>query len=59
MPLGREMCFTLCMLWVRSLWSSFRDSSGSSCGSSAVACVLHSCSSSVVWSWKFASMLLR
>ena len=50
MPLGREMCFTLCMLWVESLCNSFRDSSGSSCGNSVVACFLHSYSSSVVWS---------
>ena len=30
-----------------------------SCGSAVVACILYSCSSSVTWSWKFASMLLR
>ena len=30
-----------------------------SCGSLVVACVLHSYSSSVIWSWKFVSMFLR
>ena len=53
------MYFIFCMLCIRSLCSNLRDSSVFSCGSTDVACVLHSCSRSVLWSWKFASMLLR
>ncbi len=53
------MCLILCMFCVRSLCSSLRDSSLFSCGSTVVAWDFHSVSSSVAWSWKFASMLLR
>ena len=53
------MCFIFCMLWIKSLCSSLIDNSLSSCGVRAVACIFHSCSNSVIWSWKFDSMLLR
>ena len=53
------MCFIFCMLWIRSLCNSLIDSSVFRCGSTDAACVLHSCSSSVVLNWKFVSMLLR
>ncbi len=59
MPLGREMCFIFCMLWVRSLCRSLIDSLGFKCGNSTVARDLYSSSSSVIWSWKFSSTLLR
>ena len=53
------MCFILCMFWVRSLYSNLSDSSLFSCGSMAMAWDFHFVSSSVAWSWKFASVLLR
>ena len=44
---------------MRSLCSSFRDNSVFSYGSTDIVWVIHSCSSSVLCSWKFASKLLR
>ena len=53
------MCFIFCMLWIKSLCSSLIDNSLFSCGVRAVACFFHSSSSSIIWSWKLGSMLLR
>ena len=57
--IGKGNVFYLCMFCVRSLYSSFKDSSLFNCGSTAVAWDFHYVSSSVAWSWKFASLLLR
>ena len=56
-PLGREICFIVCMLSVMGLCSSLRDSLGLKWGNSAA--VFHSFSNSVWCRWKFVSMLLR
>ena len=56
-PLGRDICFIVCMLSVRSLCSNLSDSMGFKWGSSVV--VLHSFSSSVLLRWKSFSILLR
>ena len=53
------MCLILYMLWSNSLCSNLKDSLEFRCDSSVVALVVHSCSSSVICSWKFASRLLR
>ena len=58
-PLGREMCFILCMLCINSLCNSLSESSGLSCGISIVTWACHSLSSSVICSWKFSLVLLR
>ena len=58
-PLGRVMCFILCILCSRSLCNSLSESLGLSCGSSVVACIFHSFSNSVICNWKFSFVLLR
>ena len=56
-PLGRDICFIVCMLSVSSLCSYLSDSMGFMWGSSVV--VLHSFSNSVWLRWKSVSILLR
>lgn len=56
-PLGREICLTVCILSVVSLCSILRDSLGFRCGNSVK--VHHSFSSSVLLIKKFLSVLLR
>ncbi len=58
-PLGRVICFILCILCISNLCSSLSDSFGLRCGSSTIVCVRHSSSNSVIWSWKFSFVLLR
>lgn len=58
-PLERKICFILYMLFFKSLCKSFRESLGFSCYNSVVARAFHPLSSSAIYSWKFAFVLMR
>ena len=53
------MCFILCMVCVRSLYNSLRNSSLFSCGMMVVAWNFNFVSSSVSCSWKSVSIFFR
>lgn len=56
---GSVMCLILEMLWRRSLCRSLKDVFEFKCGNIVEACVIHSDSSSVIYSWRFWLVLLR